>query len=176
MTSLLGISGSLRAGSYNSMLVREAARIFRPDEFVFADLNLPLFDADLEAKGTPAPVQKLIDQIWAADAIVVSTPEYNKAPSGVIKNALDWVSRPRPAPMVGKPVAVMSAANGYAGGQRSTFAFYLMLVAFQVKLVNHPEVNVGNASSKFDPEGRLTDERALPALEKQMAALRAAIA
>ena len=176
MTRLLGISGSLRAGSYNSMLVREAARFFQPDEFVFADLNLPLFNADVEAQGIPGPVQVLIDQVWAADAIVVSTPEYNKAPSGVIKNALDWLSRPRPAPMVGKPLAVVSAAGGIAGGQRSTFAFYLMLVAFQVKLVNNPEVNVGNASTKFDAEGRLTDERALGALEKQMAALRAAIA
>jgi chromate reductase len=175
MARLLGISGSLRAGSYNSMLVREAARVFGPDEFVFADLRLPLFDADLEARGMPEDVTRLCDQIRAADAIVISTPEYNKAPSGVIKNALDWVSRPRPAPMVGKPVAVMSAAAGIAGGQRSTFAFYLMLVAFQVRLINQPEVNVGSASKKFDENGRLTDDRALTALENQMAALRAAL-
>lgn len=173
MVRLLGISGSLRAGSYNSMLVREAERIFAPDTFDFADLRLPLFDADLEAQGMPDAVARLCDQIRAADAIVISTPEYNKAPSGVIKNALDWVSRPRPAPMVGKPVAVMSAAAGIAGGQRSTFAFYLMLVAFQVRLINQPEVNVGNASKKFDEAGRLIDERASQALEKQMAALRA---
>jgi chromate reductase, NAD(P)H dehydrogenase (quinone) len=64
-------------------------------------------------------------QIRVADAIVISTPEYNKNPSGVLKNALDWVSRPRPAPMVGKPVAVVSAAAGLAGGQRATAVLYL---------------------------------------------------
>ena len=101
MARLLGISGSLRAGSFNSMLVREAARVFAPEAFEFADLRLPLFDADLEAEGMPAPVARLCDQVRAADAIVISTPEYNKNPSGVLKNALDWVSRPRPAPMVG---------------------------------------------------------------------------
>jgi chromate reductase len=77
MAKLLGISGSLRAGSYNSMLVREAARVFSPDEFTFADLRLPLYDGDLEAQGMPQSVLALCDQISAADAIVISTPEYN---------------------------------------------------------------------------------------------------
>ena len=104
MVKLLGISGSLRAGSYNSMLVREAARVFAPDEFIFADLRLPLYDGDLEARGMPDSILILCDQIREADAIVISTPEYNKAPAGVLKNALDWISRPRPAPMAGKPV------------------------------------------------------------------------
>ena len=138
MVKLLGISGSLRAGSYNSMLVREAARVFAPD------------------------------------AIVISTPEYNKNPSGVLKNALDWVSRVRPVPLAGKPVAVVSAAAGLAGGQRATAALYLMLIPFKVRLVAEIEVAVGNAASRFDADGRLTNERLLAALERQMAALRAA--
>ncbi len=90
----------------------------------------------------PDSILILCDQIREADAIVISTPEYNKAPSGVLKNALDWISRPRPAPMAGKPVAVVAAAAGLAGGQRATFALYLMLVAFKVRLINQPEVNV----------------------------------
>ncbi len=174
MVKLLGISGSLRAGSYNSMLVREAARVFAPDEFVFADLRLPLYDGDLEAQGMPDSVLTLCDQIREADVIVISTPEYNKAPSGVLKNALDWIGRPRPAPLAGKPVAVVAAAAGLAGGQRATFALYLMLVAFKVRLINQPEVNVGHAGSRFDESGRLTDEKLLATLGKQMAALRAA--
>ena len=174
MTKLLGISGSLRRGSYNTMLVREAARVLAPDEVRFADMNLPLFNADLEPDGWPEPVQRLCDDIRWADAVVFSTTEYNKGPSGVMKNALDWVSRPRPAPLAGKPVAVVSAAAGAAGGERAKSAMYLFLVPFQVRLVLHPEVNVGNAEDQFDADGRLTNEPKRRALEKLMASLKAA--
>ena len=174
MVKLLGISGSLRAGSYNSMLVREAARVFAPDEFTFADLRLPLYDGDLEARGMPDAVLTLCDRIREADAIVISTPEYNKNPSGVLKNALDWVSRVRPVALAGKPVAVLSAAAGLAGGQRATAALWLMLIPFKVRLVAEAEVAVGNAARQFDADGRLTGERLAAALERQMAALRAA--
>ena len=174
MTKLLGISGSLRRGSFNTMLVHEAARAFAPDEFRLADLNLPLFNADVEAEGLPAPVRQLCDQVLWADAIVIACPEYNKGPSGVMKNALDWLSRPRPGPMVGKPVAVVSAAAGAAGGERSKSAMYLFLVPFKVHLVLHPEVNVGNAREQFDGDGRLTNEARRTALQKLMAALKAA--
>lgn len=175
MTRLLGISGALRKGSTNTMLVREAARLFAPDHFEMADLRLPLYDADLEAEGMPEAVLRLVEQIRAADAIVISTPEYNKAPPGVLKNALDWVSRVRPMATEGKPVAPVSAAAGMAGGQRATSALYLMLIPFGVKLVTAPEVSVGNSASKFDADGRLTDEAALKFLGQKMAALRAAI-
>jgi chromate reductase len=173
MAKLLGISGSLRAGSYNSMLVREAARVFAPDEFTFANLRLPLYDGDLEAQGMPGEVLTLCQQIAAADAIVISTPEYNKNPSGVLKNALDWVSRVPPVPLVGKPVAVVSAAAGMAGGQRATAGLWLMLIPFKVRLVHEVEVGVGNAGNQFDGDGKLTDERFAAALTKQMQALRA---
>lgn len=175
MTRLLGISGALRKGSTNTMLVREAARLFAPDHFEMADLRLPLYDADLEAEGMPEAVLRLVEQIRAADAIVISTPEYNKAPPGVLKNALDWVSRVRPMATEGKPLAPVSAAAGMAGGQRATSALYLMLIPFGVKLVTAPEVSVGNSASKFDADGRLTDEAALKFLGQKMAALRAAI-
>ncbi|MEM9046302.1 MAG: NADPH-dependent FMN reductase [Pseudomonadota bacterium] len=172
---LLGISGSLRAGSFNSMLVREAARVFDPSEFTFADMNLPLFNEDVEVEGVPEAVQKITDQIFAADAIVMSTTEYNKGPSGVMKNMLDWVSRPRPAPMVDKPVAVLSAAAGGAGGQRAMSMMYLYLIPFKVKLVTSSEVNVGSAMNAFHENGQLTDEGHLKALQRQMEALKAAI-
>lgn len=175
MTKLLGISGSLRKESFNTKLVHEAARVFAPEEFQFADLNIPLFNEDVEAEGQPEGVARICEQIEWADAIVISSPEYNKGPSGVIKNCLDWVSRPRPAPMAGKPVAVVSATAGVAGGERAKSAMYLFLVPFKVNLVFQPEVNVGNNSAAFDDNGQLNPGRAKEALEALMGALKGAI-
>ncbi|MEM7744884.1 MAG: NADPH-dependent FMN reductase [Pseudomonadota bacterium] len=172
MTKLLGISGSLRRESFNTKLLHEASRIFGPSEFQVADLNLPLFNEDLEADGQPNSVAKVCGQVGWADAIVIACPEYNKAPPGVLKNMLDWVSRPRPAPMVGKPVAVMSATAGMAGGERTKSALYLMLIPFMVRLVFQPEVNLGGASNQFDEQGHLKDGRAKDALGNLMAALK----
>ena len=175
MTKLLGISGSLRKDSYNTKLVHAAAAAFGPDDFQLADLNIPLFNEDVEAEGQPAAVAEICEQILWADAIVISSPEYNKGPSGVIKNMLDWVSRPRPAPMAGKPVAVVSATAGIAGGERAKSAMYLFLVPFKVKLVFQPEVNVGNASNQFNEDGSLVEGRPRDSLDALMAALKAEI-
>lgn len=174
MTKLLGISGSLRKESFNTKLMHEAIRAFAPDHYQVADLNIPLFNEDVEAEGQPESVARICEQIVWADAIVIACPEYNKGPSGVMKNMLDWVSRPRPAPMTGKPVAVVSAAAGIAGGERSKSTMYLFLVPFKVRLVTAPEVNVGNASERFGEDGRLNPGKR-EALDKLMAALRAEI-
>ncbi len=175
MSKLLGISGSLRAGSFNTMLVNEAVRTFAPDHFQIADLNLPLFNEDLEAEGIPERVTQLCEQIEWADALVISSPEYNKGPSGVMKNALDWISRVRPLRTADKPVAVLSATAGMAGGQRAKSSMYLFLIPFQVQLVLDPEVNIGAASQKFGEDGRLTDDMSREFLQKLMDALKAAI-
>ena len=123
----------------------------------------------------PDSVTKLCDQITWADAIVISTPEYNKAPSGVLKNMLDWVSRPRPAPMAGKPVAIMAATAGAAGGQRAQSALFLMLIPFKVRLILNPEVNVGSNYEAFEDNGQLKPGRAADSLEALMGALKAEI-
>ena len=157
------------------MLVKEAARLFGPDRFEMADLNLPLYNADVEAEGIPAPVRTLTDQIGAADALVFSTTEDNKGPSGVLKNALDWISRVRPMRTEGKPAIVLSAAAGMAGGQRAKSAMYLYLIPFKVQLVLDPEVNIGGAADKFDGDGRLTDPAAEKFLGQLMDNLKAAI-
>lgn len=172
---LLGISASLREASTNTMLVREAARLFEPSEFVLADLNLPLYNQDVEEQGIPGPVQKLCDQILWADAIAISTTEYNKGPSGVLKNALDWVSRPRPAPMVGKPVAPMAAAAGVSGGQRAISTLHFFLIPFQVKLVTNPEVTIGQSYDAFDENGQLKNEKSVELLGTLMEKLKAAV-
>jgi chromate reductase len=169
---LLGISGSLRRSSHNTALVREAAAAFAPEAFEMADLRLPLYDGDLEAEGIPGGVTRLVDQIRAADAIALSCPEYNKGLSGVMKNALDWISRVRPQPLAGKPLAIMSAAAGRAGGERSQMTLRLCLVAFDPAILHAPEVFVANADKAF-AEGRLVDETARTLLARQMAALRA---
>lgn len=169
---LLGIAGALRAGSTNRKLVREAARLFGPAEFTEADLRLPLYDGDLEAQGIPAEVTRLADQIAAADAVVISTPEYNSALSGVLKNALDWVSRTG-QPWVDKPVAIVSAAAGRAGGARAQSSLRLAMTPFRPRLLTGPEVMIANSGNAFDDQGNLTDARSVDTLSTLMAALRA---
>ena len=174
--TLLGMSGSLRAEATNRKLIREAARLFDPARYVEADLNLPLYDGDAEAAtGIPAPVQRLADQIAAADAVVISTPEYNKGPSGVLKNALDWVSRTKGSPWKGKPVAVMSAAAGRAGGERAQMVLRGFMVPFRPRILQGPEMHLADSSNQFDAEGRLTGDLYLRTLSDLMEALRAEI-
>lgn len=174
---LLGLSGALRAGSVNRKLIREAARLFRPGTFIEADLRLPLYDGDIEDnEGIPPGVQRLADQIAAADAVVISTPEYNQSLSGVLKNALDWVSRTKGAPWRGKPVAILSAAGGRAGGERTQWSLRLCLTPFRPRLLTGPEVLVGDADAQFDAEGRLINDRNRAALSDLMAALRDEVA
>lgn len=175
--ALLGISGSLRRASTNTMLVHEAARAFGPCRFTLGDIRLPLYDGDLEAvEGVPADVQRLADAIRAADAVVISTPEYNKNLPGVLKNALDWLSRTKPAPLAGKPVAIVSSAAGRAGGERSQFSLRHCLTPFQPRILQGPEVMIAGAAEAFDAEGRLVDPASFEFLGRLMSKLREEIA
>ena len=173
MLTLLGIPGALRAASTNRLLLAEAHLAFGEALHTGADLRLPLYDGDLEDReGIPPAVQSLADQIAAADAVVIATPEYNKAPPCVLKNALDWVSRTKGAPFRDKPVAIISAADGRGGGDRSQFALRLMLTPFRPHLISGPEVMVAEASHAFAPDGRLIDPRYQKTLAELMQALR----
>ncbi|MCE0505464.1 NAD(P)H-dependent oxidoreductase [Roseivivax sp. GX 12232] len=172
--TLLTISGSLRRAATNRKLAAEAARRFGPAEVQVADLDLPLYDGDLEeGQGIPAKVQALADAIAAADAVVISTPEYNKGISGVLKNALDWVSRTEGNPWRDKPVALMSSAAGRAGGERSQNMARLCLNPFRPRLLPGPEVMIGSTSKAWNAEDRLADERAGKLLDELMGDLRA---
>ncbi len=171
--TLLGISGSLRSNSANSQLLREAARMFGDATYVEADLNIPLYDGDDEvATGVPEAAQKLADQIATADAIIVSTPEYNKGPSGVLKNALDWVSRTPDKPWMNKPVAVMSGAAGRAGGERAQMILRAFLLPFRPRLLSGPEVHLANCTNAFDEDGRLKGDMYIATVQELMTALR----
>jgi chromate reductase len=158
------------------MLVEEAARLYAPETFTRADIRLPLFDEDLEAAGTPAEVERLVEQIRAADAIVISTPEYNKNLPGGLKNALDWVSRSKPRPMADKPVAIVSSAAGRSGGERSQYSLRHCLIPFMPRILPGPEVFIAGAGSAFDEAGRLKDEGSRLFLQKLMDALKAEVA
>jgi chromate reductase len=176
MTKLLGISGALRAQSTNTSLIREAAGIFDATSFAEANLRLPLYDGDLEASsGIPAEVQTLADQIADADAVIISSPEYNKSVSGVLKNALDWVSRTKGHPWADKPVAIMSATAGRSGGERAQTALTQCLAPFRPKLIMGPEVLVGANYDAFDDNGTLTNDINRKALTELMERLKATI-
>lgn len=171
---LLGICGSLRTASWNRKLMLEAARIFDPADFTEANLRLPLYDGDLEALGIPLEVQTLADQIKAADAVVIAGPEYNKALSGVLKNALDWVSRVPGGVWRGKPVAILSAAAGRAGGERSQMTMRHAMTPFRAHVLPGPEVFIAAPDREFDENGRLVNEMPVKLLTELMGDLRAA--
>ncbi|MEM9438626.1 MAG: NAD(P)H-dependent oxidoreductase, partial [Pseudomonadota bacterium] len=120
-------------------------------------------------------VQTLADQIAAADAVIISTPEYNKLMSGALKNALDWVSRTKGGPWKGKPVAIMSAAAGRAGGERGQWTLRLALNPFGPRVIAGPEFHLAASYEQFDEEGGLKGELYQKTMNDLMAALRAEI-
>lgn len=175
--TLLGLCGSLRKASTNRLLMMETVRRFSPSRFEDGDLRLPLFDGDVQdSLGIPAEVQRLADQIAAADAVLVVTPEYNKGISGVLKNALDWVSRTDGTPWRDKPVAVLSATAGRSGGERAQNMTRLCLMPFRPRLLTGPEVLVGQTGDQWDAEGRLTNDRYASRIDDLVAELKAEIA
>lgn len=175
--TLLTISGSLRSGSFNRMLLREAVAAFGPADVRQADLRLPLYDGDLEeAEGIPDAVRHLAGQIGAADAVVISSPEYNKGISGAMKNALDWVSRVAEPVWKDKPTVVISANAGRTGGEAGQFMLLSCLVPLQARVLPGPMVAVAGAGDAFDESGALTDDRTRKLLAGRMQALRAELA
>ena len=175
--TLLTISGALRDGSTNTKLLLEAVRLFGESHHVAADIRFPLYDGDAEAaEGVPAAVQTVADQIAAADAVLISTPEYNSGPSGVLKNALDWISRTEGNPWAGKPVAVMSAAAGRAGGALAQAQLRSLMVPFRTRLLQGPQVRLAGSGSQFDENGHLTGEMYIKDLTALMDGLREEIA
>ncbi|MEL7151577.1 MAG: NADPH-dependent FMN reductase [Pseudomonadota bacterium] len=173
MPQLLMISGSLRKGSVNTKLVLEAGRLW-DGEAVMGDIDMPLYNGDDEdATGVTAPALALAEQIKTADAVAIATPEYNQSFPGGLKNALDWVSRTPDKPWLDKPVAIMSAAAGRAGGARAQYALRLAINPFQPRLLTGPELMIAGAAKEFDESGRLTGERYVSTLKTLMQKLAA---
>lgn len=158
--TILGIAGSLRRASFNRGLIRAAVEVAPQGTVVlpFDLADLPLFNADVEAEGDPAPVAALKAAIAGADAIVIASPEYNRCVPGVLKNAIDWASRPaRASVLTGKPVAIMGASPGRGGTARAQAHLRDGLAYTNGYVLPLPEVLVPLAAEKFDADGNLVD-------------------
>jgi chromate reductase, NAD(P)H dehydrogenase (quinone) len=159
--NVLGFAGSLRKASFNRMLLRSAVELAPPGMTIDVyELDMiPQYNGDVEAQGDPEPVAEWKEAIQRADAILVVTPEYNYGVPGVLKNAIDWASRPPGKSVLnGKPAAVMGASPGGFGTSRAQLQVRQAFLFTQTLAVLHPEVLVAKAHEKFDAEGRLTDE------------------
>jgi len=172
-TSVLGICGSLRSGSYNMMALKTAIALKPPGMTVtVADISqIPLYNEDVRQQGFPPPVETLRRQIAAADVLLFACPEYNYSMSGVLKNAIDWASRPPDQPFAGKPCAVIGAAAGMAGSARAQYDLRRSCVFLDMHPLNKPEVLIGQAQTKFDADGNLLDEVAKGLLRDLMGLL-----
>lgn len=170
---LLGISGSLRKDSFNTAALRACQQLL-PDGVrlsLFDIAPIPLYNEDLRAQGFPAAVEDLRRQIAAADALIIATPEYNYSVPGVLKNAIDWASRPPQQPFDNKPIALIGATPGGLGTSRSQYHLRQVFIYLNGQLLNRPEVMIALAPSKFDAQGRLTDQATADQLRNMLDAL-----
>lgn len=172
---VLGISGSLRKGSFNTAVLRAAVELAPAGMTIdTAEIrDLPLYDEDVRSKGLPDVVQKLRDRIAAADALLFVTPEYNYSVPGVLKNAIDWASRPPNQPFAGKPLAIMGASGGPGGTMRAQYHLRQIAVFLDMHPLNKPEVFVRSAQNLVDGDGKLTDEATRKVIGDQLVALSA---
>jgi chromate reductase len=174
---LVGMSGSLRKGSYNTMLLKAAAQLLPPD--VSMDIvsieDIPLYNADLDlpaAKQRPEVVDHFRKMLTDADGILISSPEYNYSIPGGLKNAIDWASRGEDSPLLRKPVAVIGATTGLWGTVRMQMSFHNIFLFLDMKPVYKPEVLVAQAEKKFSKDGNLIDELAKKLVKQKLEALK----
>lgn len=157
---ILAICGSLRKESFNRKTLRAAEELCPANAKISrAEIgDIPPYNEDAREKGYPPAVQTLRDQIKSADAILFVTPEYNYSVPGVLKNAIDWASRPPAQPFDGKPVGIMGASPGMIGTARAQYHLRQICVFLNMFPLNRPEVMIPFADKKFDGDGRLTDD------------------
>lgn len=170
---ILGLSGSLRKDSFNTAALR-ACQALLPSGVTLEAFDIapiPLYNDDVYQQGFPAPVQMLREKIAAADALLIATPEYNYSIPGVLKNAIDWASRPPSQPFDGKPIALMSASPGALGGARSQYHLRQVFVSLNGMILNRPEVMMAAAPAKFDAAGNLTDSATRDHIARMLVAL-----
>jgi NAD(P)H-dependent FMN reductase len=174
MAKIVGISGSLRAGSYNTMLLRAAATLAPAGTTIEVATieGIPLYNADIEEDGIPEAVTALRERIIAADGLLIATPEYNNSMPGVLKNAIDWLSRPPaeiPRVFTGRPVGIIGATPGPGGTLLSQAAWLPVLRTLQTLPWFGGRVAVSGAGAAFDARGSLVDDKARSQLEKYVA-------
>jgi len=173
--NVISICGSLRKASFNR-IVMNALPALVPAGMTIKEApsfaEFPLYNADVQnAAGFPGPVTALADAIRAADGVIFNTPEYNFSLPGGLKNALDWVSRLKDQPFVGKPIALQSASPGPVGGARVQYDLRKMLCFLDALTLNKPEIFVNNVASRVDEKtGELKDEATRDLIKQQLAA------
>ena len=163
MTTIIGLCGSLRRGSFNRMLLKSAVEMAPSSTIIEPESigDIPLYDADLEeALGIPLAVQRLKDRIARADGVLIVTPEYNNSIPGVLKNAVDWLSRPAediPRVFHGRPVAIMGASTGRGASALSQAAWLPVVRFLGMRPWFERAVLIAEAARVFDPDGRVVD-------------------
>jgi chromate reductase len=171
---VIGIAGSLRTRSFNRGLLRAAQDVAPTGmQITIVDVApIPFYNADVEAQGDPAPVAHLKSVVQQADALLIAVAEYNYGTSGVLKNTIDWLSRPPELVLKGKPVALMGASPGMVGTARAQLQLRQTFVYTQTPVMPPPpEVLVAHAQEKFDAEGNLTDEDTRARIHRLLEAL-----
>lgn len=166
------ICGSLRSGSFNRIVAANLADLAPPAmrlSMLDGLADFPLYDADLQSRAMPGIVSEWGQAIRAADGIVIVTPEYNYSVPGVLKNALDWLSRLPDQPFETKPVAIQTASPGKLGGVRAQYHLRQSMVFLGAHVLNRPEVMISGIADKVDPQGRLSDQPTLELISLQLA-------
>lgn len=175
--NLIGLCGSLRRGSLNRATLNAVADVLPPtlslEVHEFRDV--PVFDADDQARELPASVEAIADAMRSADGILIASPEYNFSIPGGLKNLIDWLSRLSDHPFKHKPVAIMGAGTGPLGTARMQYDLRRVLHCLEAQVLLKPEIFIGHAAGKFDSNGFLTDEPTRQLLKQQMAAFHAQI-
>jgi chromate reductase, NAD(P)H dehydrogenase (quinone) len=170
--SVVSICGSLRKGSFNAALQR-ALPDLAPEGLKITPLagigEMPLYNADVQAEGFPKSVTDMANSIRQADGLIFCSPEYNYSVPGVLKNAIDWLSRLKEQPFAGKPVLLQSASGGALGGARMQYHLRQVMVFVDARVLNRPEVFVGAAQNKFDADLKLTDPGTRDIIKQQLA-------
>jgi chromate reductase, NAD(P)H dehydrogenase (quinone) len=171
--SVVTLCGSLRRASYNAAIQR-ALPALAPAGMQVSALgsvgDLPLYNADIQAQGFPAPVTAMAEAIRAADGLVIVTPEYNYSIPGGLKNAIDWLSRLPDQPFAGKPLALQSASMGLFGGARAQYHLRQSVIFLDAHVLNRPEVMVPQAQNKISEAGEITDAATRDLIASQLKA------
>lgn len=169
---IVGLCGSLRRASLNRAALKLAGELMPASmKLDVVDWReVPVFDGDVLAQGLPPVVAALRERLRRADGVVIATPEYNFSVPGGLKNVLDWLSRGDDQPWNGKPVAILSASGGPLGGARMQYDLRKVMLYLNAAVLVKPEVFIGMAQTKFDAEGRCTDEGTRKFVGDQMAA------
>lgn len=164
MLKALAVSGSLRTDSFNRKALQIAKQIAadlgaQVQELDLRELNLPIYDKDIQDRGWPEPVQKLKKEIETSDVLIIASPEYNYGISGALKNAIDWASRGEKNSFDGKLAVILGASTGGLGTLRGQLQLRQNLASVNVLILPQPQVLISRAELAFDPDGSFTDPK-----------------